>query len=74
MMVGKPLYRWQVTITHIPTGETVTLDSTKHRSQHAARDMGVKLIKARLAARQITVPRDFNYMAENGYSDAVRLD
>jgi len=74
MIVGKPLYRWQVTITHIPTGETVTLDSTKHRSQHAARDMGVKLIKSRLAARQITVPRNFNYTVTEENTEPVRVD
>lgn len=42
---------WAIRVTHLPTGESVTLDSNNFRSQHKARDVAIKLLKARIYAK-----------------------
>lgn len=39
-----------VRITHIPTGVVVTVDTPSFRSQHAARDAALSLLRAKLYA------------------------
>jgi len=64
MIGGNTCLRWQVVVTHVPSGETVTLTSEHHKNQHAARDAGVKLIKARLLAKRIEGD-DFTYIIDD---------
>ena len=61
-MIGCNTYlRWQVTVTHAPTGETVTLNSSRYRDQHSARVAAIKLIKARLLSKKNINRNDFSY-------------
>jgi len=46
--------RWAIRFTHVPTGESVTLDSNHFRSQRKARDAAIKLIRSRLYARRLS--------------------
>ena len=48
---------WAVKVTHVPSGESVTLTSEFHRSHRAAKDMAIKIIKARLAMKKMTSNR-----------------
>ncbi len=48
--------RWAIRFTHLPTGESVVLDSNHFRSQHKAREAAIKLIRSRLYAKRIATP------------------
>lgn len=60
-----------IVVTHLASRETVTLTSKHHKNQHAARDAGIKLIKARLLAEKIEdgdftcIIDDFNSPPDN---------
>jgi len=44
--------RWTIRVHHVPTGESVTMDSNHFRNQHKARDAAIKLLAARLKAKE----------------------
>jgi protein subunit release factor B len=46
-MSGSP--RWTVSVTHIPSGITVTRDSNHYRNQHLAKEAAIKYLKSKLA-------------------------
>ena len=46
MMNGSP--RWIVSVTHIPSGITVTRDSNHYRNQHLAKEAAIKYLKSKL--------------------------
>lgn len=41
--------RWSISVTHIPSGITVTRDSNHYRNQHLAKDAAIKYLKSKLA-------------------------
>jgi protein subunit release factor A len=47
------MHNWLIRVTHEPTGETITLghNGKSIRTQHQAKQMGLKIIKARLFAQ-----------------------
>ena len=47
MINGNP--KWTVSVTHIPSGITVTRDSNHYRNQHLAKMAAIKYLKSKLA-------------------------
>lgn len=56
MMNGSP--RWSVSVTHIPSGITVTRDSNHYRNQHQAKDAAIKYLKSKLAYAYKGIPQE----------------
>ena len=46
MMNGSP--KWTISVTHIPSGITVTRDSNHYRNQHLAKEAAIKYLKSKL--------------------------
>lgn len=60
MINGSP--RWTVSVTHIPSGITVSRDSNHYRNQHLAKDAAIKYLKSKLAyAYKGIPPEDIKY-------------
>ena len=56
MMNGSP--RWSVSVTHIPSGITVTRGSNHYRYQHLAKDAAIKYLKSKLAYAYKGIPQE----------------
>ncbi len=44
--------RWEMRITHEPTGEQVIVNSFNYRNQHQAREAAIGLLAARVKAKK----------------------
>lgn len=63
MINGSP--RWTVSVTHIPSGITITRDSNHYRYQHLAKDAAIKYLKSKLAYAYKGIPLEdikYSYM------------
>ncbi len=54
--------KWQVSVTHIPSGTTVIRDSNHYRSQHTAKEAAIRYLKSKIAyAYKQPDTQDFKY-------------
>ena len=56
MINGSP--RWTVSVTHTPSGITVTRDSNHYRYQHQAKDVALRYLKSKLAYAYKGIPQE----------------
>ena len=56
MINGSP--KWTVSVTHPPSGITVTRDSNHYRYQHQAKDAAIKYLKSKLAYAYKGIPQE----------------